>query len=144
MRLVGLDALWPGANLAQDVWVPGAGGVPLLRRGVELDGEYIGALREKGVLQVWVDDELSRGVTPQRVLTPEIQSYAVDSVGKAFKAATDALTTGGGLTAGAVNELQAVADLIAEEVHNSPDVALHLADMMGADQYLVQHVVDVT
>ena len=118
--------------------------MPLLRRGVALDGDYISALRDKGVLQVWIDDELSKGVTPTRVLTPEIQSYAVDSVGKAFSAATDALTSGGGLSPEAVNDLPNVATLIAEEVHSSPDVALHLADMMGADQYLVQHVVDVT
>ena len=130
--------------LGQDVLVPGVEGPPLLRRGVKLDGRYLGALRSKGISSVWIQDALSEGVEPVRAISMETQNKALRAVGAALTDATDALTSGRGLSQKAVDELSDVAALIAKEVHSSPDVALHLADMMGADQYLLQHVVDVT
>jgi HD-GYP domain-containing protein (c-di-GMP phosphodiesterase class II) len=144
MRLVALSSLAPGQKLGQDVYVPGANGPPLLRAGVDLDDRYIRALQGKGIMSVFVEDALSEGVIPARVLTPETQQQAIRAVGTALSEATEALSAGRGLSSKAVDELQVVANLIAQEVHDAPDVALHLADMMGADKYLLQHVVDVT
>jgi HD-GYP domain-containing protein (c-di-GMP phosphodiesterase class II) len=147
MRLLTLAHNVPlphGATVGQDVQIPGVNGPPLLRRGVELNHRYVAALLAKGVHAVWVDDELSEGVVPARVLTPETQQRAIVAVGSALSDATDALTTGRGLSVRAIDDLQHVATLIAGEVHGTPEVALHLADMMGADKYLLQHVVDVT
>ena len=144
MRLVPTSSLPANATLGQDVHVPGSDGPPLLRRGVTLSPGYIRALEGKGVMSVWVEDALSEGVLPVRAISPETQRKAIAAVGVALSDATDALTSGRGLSPRAVQELSDVASLIALEVHSAPDVALHLADMMGADQYLLQHVVDVT
>ena len=144
MRLVSLDQLAPGALLGVDVHIAGTDGPPLLRRGVALSDKYIGALRSKGVLAVWIDDALSEGMIPTRVLTTDVERQAVSAVGSALSDASEALSSGRGLSASAVDDLQTVAELIAQEVHASPDMGLHLADMMGADKYLLQHVVDVT
>jgi HD-GYP domain-containing protein (c-di-GMP phosphodiesterase class II) len=144
MRLMSLDRLVPGSVLGVDVHETGEDGPPLLRRGVALSERYITALRGKGVLAVWVDDELSEGMLPARVLTTDTERQAITAVGRALGDATEALAGGRGLSAGAVEGLEVVAELIAKEVHASPTVGLHLADMLGADQYLLQHVVDVT
>ena len=144
MRLVSLDRLRPGSMLGVDVHETGDDGPPLLRRGVTLHEKYIEALRGKGVLSVWVDDDLSEGMVPNRLLSTGTERQAVTAVSSALGDATDALAAGRGLSAEAVNELETVAELIAKEVHTSPNVGLHLADMLGADQYLLQHVVDVT
>ena len=145
MRLVSLDRLAPNAMLGVDVHVPGTDdGPPLLRRGVALQSNYVAALRAKGILSVWVDDDLSEGMIPGRILTPETERTAVNAVNSALSDATEALSSGRGLSAEAIGELENVAALIAAEVHTTPNVGLHLTDMLGADQYLLQHVVDVT
>ena len=145
MRLVSLDRLLPGSMLGVDVHVPGADdGPPLLRRGVALHDNYIGALRTKGVHSVWIDDDLSEGMIPGRILSPDTERTAVNAVNSALSDATEALSNGRGLSAEAVGDLETVAGLIAAEVHTTPNVGLHLADMLGADEYLLQHVVDVT
>jgi HD-GYP domain-containing protein (c-di-GMP phosphodiesterase class II) len=144
MRLIPLDRLPNGATLAEDVRIPGDIGPPLLRRGVSMDAKYLHALRAKGVLSVWVEDQLSEGVVPARVLSPETEHRAVKAVTAALASASDGLTSGRGLALEAVHELAKVAMLIADEVHSSPELVLHLSHMMSSDQYLIQHAVDVT
>ena len=144
MRLLSLPLVPRNAKLGQDVYIPGSEGPPLLRAGVELNDRYLAALKGKGIVSVFIEDELSEGVTPQRVITAETQHRAMNAVATALSDASQALSSGRGLSAKAVDELNDVAQLIALEVHSAPDVALHLADMMGADKYLLQHVVDVT
>jgi HD-GYP domain-containing protein (c-di-GMP phosphodiesterase class II) len=144
MRLVTLEKLSPGSVLGEDLHVPGTDGPPLLRRGVTLNDRYVGALQSKGILSVWIDDALSEGVIPERVLSSDTERRAIRAVGAALTDAGTALAGGRGLSARAVEDLSDVATLIAQEVHATPHVALHLADMMGADRYLLQHVVDVT
>ena len=144
MRLVPLQSISPGATLGMDVFVPGAEGPPLLRRGVSLDDRYLRALGDKGIGSVWVVDALSDGIAPVRAISMETQNRAIRAVASALDDATAALTSGRGLSSKAVEELSDVASLIAAEVHAAPDVALHLSDMLSADQFLLQHVVDVT
>ena len=143
MRLVSLDYLMPGSVLGDDVHV-GSDGPPLLRRGVAVTDRYIHALRGKGVVAVWIDDDLSEGMLPGRLLGNDTERTAVHAVGAALTDASEAMATGRGLSPYAIEDLQNVAELIAAEVHSSPTVGPHLADMMGADRYLLQHVVDVT
>jgi HD-GYP domain-containing protein (c-di-GMP phosphodiesterase class II) len=147
MRLLHLSSglvIPDGATIGHDVMIPGVDGPPLLRRGVALNDRYVGALLAKGVHSVWIEDALSEGVMPERVLSPETQHKAIAAVGTALSDATGALTSGRGLSSRAVDDLEKVATMIAAEVHDTPEVALHLADMMGAEHYLLQHVVDVT
>jgi HD-GYP domain-containing protein (c-di-GMP phosphodiesterase class II) len=144
MRLVSLDLVPPRSTLGHDVHIPGVVGPPLLRRGVELSPRYVEALKSKGIVSVFVEDELSEGIVPNRAISPETQHKAINAVAGALSDASEALAAGRGLSPKAVDDLAHVANLIALEVHGMPDVALHLADMMGADKYLLQHVVDVT
>jgi HD-GYP domain-containing protein (c-di-GMP phosphodiesterase class II) len=145
MRLVSLFSPLPSnATLGHDVHVPGVAGPPLLRRGIALNDKYVSALQSKGITSVFIEDALSEGVVPNRPISPETQHHAINAVGNALSEASGALASGRGLSPKAVDELANVASLIALEVHGAPDVALHLSDMMGADKYLLQHVVDVT
>jgi HD-GYP domain-containing protein (c-di-GMP phosphodiesterase class II) len=143
MRLVTVSQIEVGAVLAQDVHA-GQSGIPLLRRGVGISERYKRALTENGIGAVWVDDELSEGIVPQTIVTDETRRKTAGAVGNALHEAQTAMARGKALSDNAIADLAAMADLITQEVQNTPDVALHLADMMGADQYLLQHVVDVT
>ena len=144
MRLVSLDNLPERTSLAKDIFTSANADVPLLRRGVTLDERYRKALRDQGITTLWVEDDLSEGIDPVSAVSDETRKRATEAVGKALKEAQVALTSGKGLSDASVTELQNVAQLIAMEIMHLPDVALQLADMMSADQYLTQHVIDVT
>ncbi len=144
MRLVSLDSLDVGSPLAQDIYATGHGDIPLLRRGVAINERYKRALAASGVMAVWVDDELGEGIVPQAPVTDATRRKASEAVAAALTETRSALQSGNGLSDNALGDLADVASIVTEEVMNLPDVALHLADMMGADQYLLQHVVDVT
>ncbi|HEX8206975.1 MAG TPA: HD-GYP domain-containing protein [Solirubrobacteraceae bacterium] len=143
MRLVNVSQIEVGAVLAQDVHA-GQSGIPLLRRGVGVSERYKQALLENGIGSVWVDDEMAEGITPVTIMTEETRRQTAGAVGNALVEAKDAMSKGKGLSDNALADLAEMAELITQEVQNTPDCALHLADMMGADQYLLQHVVDVT
>jgi HD-GYP domain-containing protein (c-di-GMP phosphodiesterase class II) len=143
VRLVAVQRIEVGAVLAEDVHA-GASDIPLLRRGVAVSERYKRALAENGIASVWIDDELSQGIAPRGVVTDRTRLRTAGAVGNALAEARSAMAKGRALSDNALSDLSDVADLIAAEVQNTPDVALHLADMMGADQYLLQHVVDVT
>ena len=144
MRLVSLDSLEVGTPLAQDIYATGHGDIPLLRRGVAITERYKGALAASGISTVWVEDELGEGIMPQTAVTDDTRRKASEAVGVALSEAKEALKTGKGLSDNAISDLSDVASIVTDEVMNLPDAALHLADMMGADQYLLQHVIDVT
>jgi len=144
VRLVSLDSLEVGSPLAQDIYATGHGDIPLLRRGVSITQRYKSALSASGIMAVWVEDELGAGIIPHTPVTEDTRRKAFEAVSTALGEARTALQTGKGLSDNALSELSDVASIVTAEVMNLPDAALHLADMMGADRYLLQHVVDVT
>ncbi len=144
MRLVTLDSLELGTPLAQDIFASGHGDIPLLRRGVAISERYKQALAAAGITTVWIEDDLGEGIIPQTAITDDTRRKASEAVGVALSEAKSALQSGKGLSDHALSDLSDVASIVTEEVMHLPDAALHLADMMGADQYLLQHVIDVT
>jgi len=136
-----LEALDEGTVLGKDVLAPG--GQPLLRKGVSLTHRYIRSLTDAGVHSVWIEDELSEGVEPVTPITDETRTKATNAVRSALGDAREAMAKGRSLSPVAMQELSSVAEQIALEVSTSADLAVHLADMAGSDQYLLQHSVDV-
>ncbi len=142
MRVLSVQQLQPGTKLAQDV-TTNPGGPPLLRAGVVVNERFRRALIAAGITTVWVEDALSEGIAPTKVISEETRRQTTAAVTNALAGARTAMAKGTGLPDKAVEELTAAASAIVDEVLASPEAALHLADMMGADQYLLQHVVDV-
>ncbi len=143
MRLVSIDSLDIGTPLARDVFADNVD-IPLLRRGVTMTDAYRRALVGKGITTVWIEDDLGEGIEPQQAISNETRRKASQAVTAALHEAKAALQSGRGLSDSALSDLTDVATMIADEIMAHPDAALHLADMMGADQYLMQHVIDVT
>src|SRR6476661_2850875 len=132
-----------GAKLGKDVASGRADGMPLLRAGTDLTPRFKGALVRAGIHAVYIEDELSRGIDPRPVLTDETRSAATAAVARAFDGAKDSLKTGRPLSAEAVEELQGIAARMAEEIGQTSEFALALADLSAADGYTLQHSVDV-
>ena len=144
MRLVQVDQLEAGAVLGRDVQGASQSGPPLLRRGVALSDRFLRGLHDAGVRSVWIDDPDTLGIEPVELLTPETQARTAAAVETAITEVRAAFAEGGRLSSKLIDEMADVAQMIAFEIQNNPDVAMHLADMAGSDQYLLQHAVDVT
>ena len=138
-----LNRVPDGEKLGKDVSSGRADGMPLLRAGTILTPRFKGALVRAGVHAVYIDDELSRGIEPTPVLSDETRFAATAAVSRAFEGATDALKTGRPLSAEAIEELQGIAARMAEEIGQTGEFALALADLSAADGYTLQHSVDV-
>jgi HD-GYP domain-containing protein (c-di-GMP phosphodiesterase class II) len=143
MRLVQLHRVPEGAKLGKDVSSGRADGMPLLRAGTALTPRYKNALLRAGVHAIYVDDQDSAGIDPRPVLSEETRSKATTAVAHVFDGAKDALASGRPLTADAVEDLQAIAARMAQEIAQTGEFALALADLSAADGYTLQHSVDV-
>jgi HD-GYP domain-containing protein (c-di-GMP phosphodiesterase class II) len=132
-----------GAKLGKDVASGRADGMPLLRAGTALTPRFKNALVRAGVHAVYIDDEQSRGIDPQPALSDETRSAAKAAVARAFEGAQDALKTGRPLSNEAVEELNGIASRMVEEIGQTNEFALALADLSAADSYTLQHSVDV-
>ncbi len=142
MRVLPVDRLEPGMVLAVDV-ATRPNGPPLLRTGVALDERYRRALVTAGVTTVWVEDGLGEGVAPLPAVDEATRLQATTAVASALADVRSAAATGKPLADRAVEELTRAAGAIVEQVLALPTAALHLADMVAADGYLLQHAVDV-
>ena len=143
MRLIPVHSLEVGTPLAKDVIIDGRG-IPLLRAGVAVSERFKQALLDHDVPSVWIEDELSEGIEPVQIIGDETRRTTQNAVASAMRDASKALAKGGKLSDKTVDDLAEIAALIAAEVESAPELGMHLAGMMGSDQYLFQHSVDVT
>jgi HD-GYP domain-containing protein (c-di-GMP phosphodiesterase class II) len=143
MRLIPLTRVPDGAKLGRDVASGRTDGMPLLRAGTELRPRFLDALRKAGIHAVYVDDEQTRGIDPTPLLTDETRAVATAAVAQTFEYASHALASGRPLGSEVIEALQRVAARMAEEIAYTNDFALALADLSAADDYTLQHSVDV-
>jgi HD-GYP domain-containing protein (c-di-GMP phosphodiesterase class II) len=144
MRLVGTNRIVEGTVLARDVLTGRHGNVPLLAKGTVLEAKYLAALQRMGIRAVYVDDALGSGIEPESALSEETRVTATAALENAFEHASAALAVGDDLHDGAVDDLGAIARLIADEIALCGDAVLALQDLAAADGYTLQHSIDVT
>jgi HD-GYP domain-containing protein (c-di-GMP phosphodiesterase class II) len=143
MRLTPLSRA-VGQTLARDLPPTGPGRIPLLRRGTAITPRFAGSLEQHGIHAVWVEDGLSDGILPDELLPEPVRARTAAKVADALDAARDAIAASQGMEHDLLAELKDVVALIAANITESPDAALFLGDLAGADQYTHRHSVNVT
>jgi HD-GYP domain-containing protein (c-di-GMP phosphodiesterase class II) len=143
MRLTPLSRA-VGLTLARDLPPTGPNRIPLLRRGTVVTPRFQCALGEHGIHAIWVDDRLSDGIEPVELLPEPVRVKTAAKVASALDAARTAIGDSQHLGYDVLAELRDVVDLIAANITDSPDAALFLGDLAGADQYTHRHSVNVT
>ena len=103
MRLVRVDRIADGMELARDVPAATLGSAPLLRRGVRLSGGVGSSLERRGVRAVWIEDDLGDGIVPVQPLTDEVRRSAERAVVTCLDGARE---TGAGVTTEALSHLE--------------------------------------
>jgi len=143
MRLVATRRVPIGSVLARDVTIGAARDRALLRAGVEVSERYRQALLDGGHNAIYVEDSISEDIVVTPALTERTRAHATESLHKAFSNVPAAARAREQMAPEAVAELERVAQLIATEIAGSGQSVVALSDLGAADQYTLQHSIDV-
>jgi HD domain len=91
-----------------------------------------------------VEDPESEGIQPVELLSEPVRVETATKVVSALDEARAAIGDNQRLAHDVLADLRGVVDLIAASIADSPDAALFLGDLAGADQYTHRHSVNVT
>lgn len=142
MRILPIARVTPGSVLAESVYSSQDGvRTPLLRSGVALTGDMLTGLERAGVFAVYVDDELSDGITPTTPITEEMRQETVVALSGVFSAAKDGRTTR--VPPDQVGQLEGMVQKILGQVQDSGEMASFLGDLGSFDTYTLTHSVNV-
>lgn len=136
MRYLPTSKLMPGMALGQDIY-DGAGRL-LLAKHLLLSAEYISNLEFLGFPGIYIDDEFTRGIEIQQVLSPQIRSQALQIIHELFTFDTEK----GELPVGEVKLLKTVESVV-ESIITNGDVMCNMMDIKNYDDYIYYHSVNV-
>jgi HD-GYP domain-containing protein (c-di-GMP phosphodiesterase class II) len=140
VRLVRIETVADGMELARDVPAATLGSAPLLRRGVRLTTSLASRLEPRGVRAVWIEDDMGEGIVPVTPLSDDVRRSTESAVGTCLTAAR---TTDGGLGADAIGQLENAAVAMLHALEDCPEAALALDDLASADSYTYTHSIRV-
>src|SRR5579875_3272708 len=143
MRLVRVDRIADGMELARDVPAESLGSAPLLRQGVRLSSAVGSSLERRGVRAVWIEDDLGEGIVPLQPLSDDVRRSAERAVVTCIDRAreTDGATP---ITGDVLEHLESAARGVMDAMDDCPEAALALDDLASADSYTYSHSIRVT
>ena len=136
MRYIPTSKLAPGMALGQDIY-DGAGRL-LLAKHLLLSAEYISNLEFLGFPGIYIDDEFTRGIEIQQILTPQVRSQALKLIHDLFSFDTTSME----LPVSEV-KLRMTVESVMEDVLNNGDVMCNVLDIKDYDDYIYYHSVNV-
>ena len=143
MRIVAVSRLRPGMRLGRPVYSCSAGiRIPLLQpQAVVTDPVRLG-LERAGVFAVYVDDELSEGIEPAEVISPEVRERALLELHDTFSTVT---TTGPAtrIPGEQVERLEGVVAGILRELRGNGHMVATLLDLHTFDSHTLAHSLNV-
>ena len=142
MRLVPVTRA-EGLLLARDLPAFEPGQLPMLRAGARVTERYQQVLAARGIHGVWVEDDLSEGVTPSELIPEAVRHDTAAKVHRALGSARQAFNAGQELPAAALADFETVVETLMLNLIDSPEAALALTDLAGADAYTHRHSVNV-
>lgn len=136
MRYLPTSKLMPGMALGQDIY-DGAGRL-LLAKHLLLSAGYISNLEFLGFPGIYIDDEFTRGIEIQQVLSPQVRSQALKIINELF-------TFNTGEEEPPVSEVKLLktVESVVENILNNGDVMCNMMDIKNYDDYIYYHSVSV-
>jgi hypothetical protein len=116
VRLVALEQIPAGSELARDVMSGQVTGPPLMRAGLAITPAIAAHAASSGVRALWVNDALGEGIVTPEPLVAELSAASLRTVSHAYEAARLAFARGGGLEARVLREVSDTADELAGEI----------------------------
>lgn len=136
MRYLPTSKLMPGMALGQDIY-DGAGRL-LLAKHLLLDEEYISHLEFLGFPGVYIDDEFTKGIEIQEIISPQIRGKALQVVHELFTFTVDGEEP-------PVEEIRILKTIesVVESILCSGDVMCNMIDIKNYDDYIYYHSIQV-
>lgn len=135
MRRVNINYVRPGMRLACPIFT--SDGSVLLGCGVELTQRYIDRLKERGISNIYIDDELSEGIEVKDVISDETRIKAKKII---KNVAFDIMENN---KISEASQITKIVNQIIDELLDNNDVLVNLNDMRLMDEYTFGHCVNV-
>ncbi len=124
MRFVGVTDLSPGMILGRDII--SAKRNFMLKKGIELNSNYIGNLLKRGYLGAYIWDPATDEVLLEDVITDETRDMCIDAVESMD-----------------IDRMLDVAEKMVEEISGRDNISLDMVDLRSYDDYTYHHSVNV-
>lgn len=124
MRYIAIEEARPEMVLASDIY--DVMGRTLIGQNCELTEEYIQNLKERGVVGVYIDDELSRDIMLEKSIPESLRQEGIDCVAR-----------------GDVDGCMEVAKRIVEQIIERGSISFDMTDLRSYDNYTFAHSVNV-
>lgn len=134
MRRVNIESIQMGLKLARTIF-SSDGGV-LLAQGVELKESYIERLRNHGINEIYLEDEISVDIEVDDVVEAETRNEAVVLVKKMMSSYHFSPTVD-------VDEVKIMVNKLLDELLNNGDILYNLSEIKSVDDYTFEHSVNV-
>jgi HD-GYP domain-containing protein (c-di-GMP phosphodiesterase class II) len=139
MRLVRIDWIQDGMELARDIPSAAAGAAPLLRRGVRLSSSLSARLASLGIRALWIEDDMGEGIIPAMPLPDHIRAATEEAVSACFEAARAVAADLSELPFATLKQIEHAADSLIDALADAPEAALAFDDLASADSYTYSH-----
>lgn len=136
MRYMPTSKLVPGMALGQDIY-DGSGRL-LLARHLLLSAEYISNLEFLGFPGIYIDDEFTRGIEIQEILSPQVRCQALNLIHDLFDFDVDERD----LPVSEV-KLRMTVENVVDDILNNGDIMCNMMDIRDYDDYIYHHSVNV-
>lgn len=136
MRYLPTSKLTPGMALGQDIY-DGAGRL-LLAKHLLLNAEYISSLEFLGFPGAYIDDEFTKGIEIQQILSPQVKREALRIVHDLFTFDPEEEE----LPVSEV-KLRMTVESVVQDILNNGDVMCNLMELRNYDDYIYYHSISV-
>lgn len=134
MRRVRLDSVKPGSRLAKTVF--SADGRVLLAAGTVINDNFILKLKSNGILELYIEDEISKNISAQDVVHEETRAEARVLVSNIMNNYVFTQNI-------EFDNLKKTVDKIIEEIISNKNIMVTLMDIKSIDGYTFAHSVNV-
>ncbi|GIO28642.1 HD-GYP domain-containing protein [Ornithinibacillus bavariensis] len=143
MRLVATASIQPGEVLGQTIYRDN--GTILLHSGVQFTARLVKRLLEQGITYVYIEDEATKDIVVQSVLSDRLRQDATSSMRSLFAdVQKNKLNKNSFVLDEGEKNLTEIIHRIAEEISSHDESISLLTDIYLTDDYIFQHSLNVT
>lgn len=133
MRRISLDSIQPGMYLSKPLIAPD--GTVLLHEGIEIKERYIQYLRNQGITDLYIDDEETKDIQVEDVITPDLRQEAM----KTALTVVDEFHVGKDVE---LDRVKAVVSEMIDQLGQKPEIMVHFVDIRRKEDYMFSHAVN--
>ncbi|MCX7843513.1 MAG: HD domain-containing protein [Clostridia bacterium] len=134
MRRIHLDNILPGMKLGKTIFT--SEGKVLLAAGIELRNNYIDKLRNNGIFEIFIEDDISYHVDIPDVICEKTRLQAKIIVKKLMESSSFCSTIN-------IGKVKEIIDKIIDELLSSKSILVSLSEIKSVDDYTFEHSVNV-